>query len=556
VVALLIGPAFAADDPERGSEDHGGLLAALTAAPAAVALAAAGGRAPADLLPAAALVLACDLAGSSYLRLDPAGRRGGLYAGAAAALLAGIPVAAYGLAEFCGWEGAAAGFRTSPLLAARDLAGGWPAAAPAALLLVAAAALLRLAGLLRRNPAAAAAAVAVLLVAASTARAAEQEPPRPGHPPVLVVGAPREGAAARVVADLRAMGSGVEEGDALPRALPWETEVVVLGRPPRSEAEAAEWRGTLGAFLRIGGRVAGPSSAGLLPAGGEPVLGLFVEIPGRAPGNAAPALLPRRVALPHPAARPEAAIAPGLFRVPFPVPPRSLPGGTLGFLSVLAAAFLGTTAWARRRRLGQLRSALALAGVSAAGSSLLFLPGVLGPPVRVDRLVLEERVSPGSPSARRVELLRFERLRAGGEDPVVAPEPGVSRAEVRYAADAAAAWGPDGTVRLEGPGRWALLASVSYSDTHAPGGPERAGVLVDGDQAWVHLAGAGPSPPPESPALPLDEALAELRRSEDPRVARAGWLLGECFRPPVGGGPYLLVVPAEGPDAVVVHQGR
>ncbi len=558
VVALLLGPAFAADDPERGPEEHGGLLAALTAAPAAVALAAAGGLSPADLLPAAALLVACDLAGSSYLRLDPAGRRGTLYAGAAAALLAGVPVAAYGLAEFGGWEGAAAGFRVSPLLAARDIAGGWTAAAPAALLLVAVAALLRAAGLLRRSPAAAAAAVAVLLLAAPTARAAAQEPLRPGHPPVLVVGAPREGAAAKVVADLRAQGLRVEEGDILPRALPWETEVVVLGRPPRSDAEAAEWRGTLGAFLRVGGRVAGPSSAGLLPEGGGRILGLFVQVPGPAAEGAAPALADRRVAVPHPADLPEPGIGQGPFRVPFPLQAHALPGSTLGFLAVLAVAFAGAAVYARRRGLGQLRSFIALGGVSAVGSSLLFLPGVLGPPCLVSRLVLEERVSTDSTAARRVELLRFERLRAGGEDPVVAEEPGVSRAEVRYAADAAHAWGPDGTVRLEAPGRWALLASVSCDDTPPSAGglaPARATVRVAGDRALV-LSAAPPIAEGWHLEVPLQEAFAELCRSTDPRVSRAGWLLRECFRPPAGSGDFLITVPADGPDAVVVHRGR
>ncbi len=530
VVVLLLGPALSTDDPERASGGSGGLLAALTAAPAAVALAAAGGIAPVDLLPAASLLLACHFAGAAYLRVDPAGRRGAIYGGAAAALLAGLPVAAYGLAELGGCQGAAAGFRISPLLAIREVAGGWPAAGPAALLLVA---------------------ILFLLAFPATARAA------PGEPPVLVVGAPREGPAARLVADLRALGLAVGEREALPRALPFETGIVVLGRPPRGEAEAAEWREVLGAFLRIGGRVAGPSPAGLLAAGGGPILGLFVEVPGPDPGRAAAALAAPRVALPHPAARPEAGVAPGLFRIPFPVEGSPLPGRSLGFLAVLAAAFAGTTALARRRSLGPLRSLLALGGISAVGTSLLFLPGVLGPPVRLSRLVLEERASPASPFARRVEILRIERLRAGGGDPVVGEEPGVSRAEIRYAADAAPAWEPGGSVRLEAPGRWALLASVSCSDTmQGATAADRATVRVDGDRARVHRADAEPSAAGEGPETTLAEALAELRRSRDPRVSRAGRLLDECLRPPVGGGSYLIAVPAEGPDAVVTHQER
>jgi len=42
-----------------------------------------------------------------------------------------------------------------------------------------------------------------------------------------------------------------------------------------------------------------------------------------------------------------------------------------------------------------------------------------------------------------------------------------------------------------------------------------------------------------------------MRRSPDPRVARAGWLLSACARPGAAG--LVFAVPDEGPDAVVIH---
>ena len=69
----------------------------------------------------------------------------------------------------------------------------------------------------------------------------------------------------------------------------------------------------------------------------------------------------------------------------------------------------------------------------------------------VDRLGLG---STGLPSLRPAEIKGWlDRVRAGGGDPVVGEEPGVSRAEVRYAADAEPVWEPGGIVRLAAPGR-------------------------------------------------------------------------------------------------------
>ncbi len=472
---LLVAPSFLADEPGRPAECHDGLLAALAAAAAAVALAAAGGLDPPDLLPAGALLLACDLAASSYLRIDPAGRRGTLFAAAAAALLAGIPIAAYGLAEFGGWEGAAAAFRASPLLAIRDVAGGWAAVGPAALVLVSAAAVLRSGAALRKAPAA-----ALVLVALAA----------PDNATVLVVGAPRDGAYAALLAPFE--GKPRQEVDVLPDPIPWQVEVVVLGRPARSPAESGEWRRLLLPFARAGGRVLGPG-AGEFPAGFSPVIR-------------------------HPADRPEPGVDPDLFRVPFPSVPRRLPGRTLAFLGFLALALAGAVFVLRRGGHGQARSMLVLGGMAAVGSSLLYLPGVLGEPFRIYRLVVEERIE-GESSARRVEILRVERLRRGGIDPV----PGPSFVEIRYAADAAPAVAAGGSVRLERPGQYALLASVAGVATPAAAGP------------W----------------LATTETPAEWKRSTDERVARAGWLLTVLARRT---GPGIrCAVPAEGPDAVVIH---
>jgi hypothetical protein len=525
VLVLLVAPSFAADDPARGPEDHGGLLAALAAVPAAVALAAAGGLAPASLLPAGALLLACDAAASAFLRLDPAGRRGPLFAGAAAALLAGIPVAAYGLAELGGWEGAAAGFRVSPLLAARDVAGGWGAVGPAALLLVAVAAVLRFAGLRRRVPAAAAAAALLLLPGAPGARGAEETP---GDATVLVVGAPREGDYASLVGALRAKGLPVREVDAFPGSLPWRTEVLVFARPPRSPAEAESWTGAAESFCAMGGgAVLWPGA----PVGsGDPrrALGVRLLFAGV---DAADLLLRSPVAVRHPAEGSEPGVNPALFRVPFPVPPRSLPGRTLGFLAVLAASFGGTALLARRRGYGQARAAGALGGISLAGAALLFLPGILEEPVRTDRLVVEERAREGT-WARRVEILRIERLRPGGADPVLRGGTGGAWTEVRFAPESPPALQADGAVRLEAPGRYALVARVSGEASAPPGEAPLAQVEAGGE--WGPL-------------------LAGWRRSPESRVARAGRLLAACFRPPPEAGPLRISVPPSGPDVVVTH---
>ena len=479
VFALLVAPSFLADEPGRPAECHDGLLAALAAAPAAVALAAAGGIEPADLLPAAVLVGACDLAASSYLRLDPPGKRGIAWAAGAAALLVGLPIAAYGIAEFGGWPGAAGAFRLSPLLAARDTAGGFAAAGPAILLLVGAAALLRFGAILRKVPAAALA----LVVLAS-----------PEHTTVLVVGAPREGDYAATIAGLKAKGAVVEEVDALPGALSWSVTTVVFARPPRSDAERASWSAAAADLVRSGRRA----------------------IPW--PGGSVPAstLAPEAVLLRHPADRPEPGVDPGLFRIPFPVPPRSLPGTTLAFLGIVTLAMGGAVVVLRRRG----RGGWPLGGLSAVGCGLLFLPGVLGGEFRIDRLVVEERVE-GASSARRVEIVRVERLRRGGEDPVVAGP----FTEIRFSADAEAARRPDGSVHLAEPGRFSLLAGVSGVETPPAAGP----FLAEGTDpsAW--------------------------KRSEDARVARAGWLIESVARSASRGSKVRFAVPAEGPDALVIH---
>lgn len=330
----------------------------------------------------------------------------------------------------------------------------------------------------------------------------------------------------------------------LPDPLPWETEVVVIARAPRADREEGSWRATLGGFLAAGGRVA-PAAFPALEA--VPGLGVASMDPG--------ALAPARVALPHPAAGGERGVAPAIHRLPFPVEPRSLAGRTLAFLAAATAALGAAVVLARRRGWGQLRAGLAAGGVSAAGCALLFLPGVLGSPFREARLVLEERASPDAPAARRVEILRIERLRPGGEDPVVGRGPGASWTEIRYAADGPAAREPDGTVRLDAPGRYAVVAGVSGVETPAPAGTHLVTVVVRGDRAWRFPGGAMPDAT-HGPGEPFAEALASLRRDGDPRISRAGALLSACFRPPPGSGPYLLAVRGEGPDAEVVHLPR
>ena len=146
VAALLAAPAFTADEEGRPAEDPASWLCLLAGMPAATALAVEAGRAPGDLLAAGTLLGACALAAGSYLRFDPAGRRGTAWAALAVTLLAALPIAAWGVADLAGWEPAAEAFRFSPLLAARTSVGGTLAdVAPAALLLVALSAVLRLA---------------------------------------------------------------------------------------------------------------------------------------------------------------------------------------------------------------------------------------------------------------------------------------------------------------------------------------------------------------------------------------------------------------------------
>jgi hypothetical protein len=519
VLVLLVGPAFAADDPERGPEEHGGLVAALTIVPAAVALAASGGLDPVALLPAAALLVACDAAASAFLRLDPSGRRGTWFAAAAAALLAGIPIAAYGLAELGGWEGASEAFRASPLLAIRDVAGGWPGVGPAALLLVAIAAVLRFAALRRKAPALAAAGAALLVLGVAPAFAGE---PDPGNATVLVVGAPREGAYASLVAGLRARRASVREVDALPGPIPSRVVAVVFARPPRSPEEETTWRRQARGFVHAGGNVVPWTGAHLaMPA---PVLGRVLE-----PEHAVDAGGPRAVVVPL-AVGPEPCVNPGLFRVLFPTPPRSLPSATLAFLAVVAASFAGAVHFARRRGFGQARSAAALGGTGLVGTILLFVPGVLSEPFRIDRLVVEERVADGV-GARRVEFVRVERLRNGGEDPVVGGGDDTTWTEVRFSPESTKTLQPDGSVRLEAPGRYAILVGISGGELPPPPGP--------------HLAQS------VGEYVELQSDLSSWKRSEDPRVSRAGWLLPSVLG--LSRESLEIVVPAEGPDAVVTH---
>jgi hypothetical protein len=539
VMVLLAAPAFLADEPGRGAEEHAGLLCVLAAAPAAVALWASGGGAPADLLPALGLLGACDLAASSYLRSDPGGKRGIAYAAAAVALLAALPVAAYGIAEFAGGAWAEGAFRLSPLLAIRDPGRGWAGVGPAALLLVAAAAVLRFGAL--RAVAAGGTAVALVLLAAPVARAEGE-----GGPAVVVVGAPREGHAARLVTRLREKGLRVVEGGALPAPLPWTTEIVVLARPPRDEAESSAWRVVLRPFALSGGRVAGLDRKALgevLGVPGEPGGFVYVDV-GLGWGEAlswaissggTPSLTASRVVVAHPASGPDPGVNPALFRVPSAAPPATLPGRTFAFLTVLAMASVAVTLLALRQSHGQVR-ALASAGcLAGTGCGLLFLPGVLSDPFRIERFAVEERVE-GAAGARLVEILRVERLRPGGTDPVVGTGGPMAWAEVRYSAESEPLWRPDGTVRLEARGRYAMVAGVSGVETPAPAGP----FLVRAEPA----GGAWAS------------ALEEWRRSPDSRVARAGCLLAACLRAPAHGhdpGPLVLLVPAGGPDAVVIH---
>lgn len=518
VLVLLVGPAFAADDPERGPEEHGGILAALTIVPAAVALAASGGVDPSALLPAAALLLACDAAASSFLRLDPAGRRGTWFAAAAAALLAGIPVAAYGLAELGGWEGAAAAFRASPLLAIRDVAGGWPAIGPAALLLVAIAAVLRFAELRKRAPALTAAVASVLLLGAPSAFAQE---PKAENATVLVVGAPREGAYASLVDGLRAGRSTVREVDDLPAPIPSRVLAVVFARPPRTPEEEAAWRRQARGFVLAGGNVVPWTGAGLVVPG--PALGR-VSTPDRGAevGRSRAHVVPL-------GAGSEPGVNPAVFRTQFPLPPRALPAGTLAFLTVVGASFAGVVLHGLRHGFGQARSAAALGCVGLVGTLLLHVPGVLPAPFRIDRLVVEERVQDG-PGARRVELVRVERLRGGGADPVVGGGDDVAWDEVRYSPDSPETRRSDGSVLLEAPGRYAIFVGVSGVESPPPGRPLARAV---GDYTTIRSD-------------------VELwRRSEDPRVSRAGWLLPAILG--LSRETIEISVPAEGPDAVVTH---
>ncbi len=152
LVAVLV-PAFLADEPDRPAESHAGLLCLFAALPAVVALAGAGGIGLADLLPAAAILVGCDLLASSYLRADPEGRRATVFGAAAAGLLAGLPILCWALADLGGIDAADGWAMLSPVLAVREAVqadgSGWAKAGPSILLLIALSAGLRLLVLLR-----------------------------------------------------------------------------------------------------------------------------------------------------------------------------------------------------------------------------------------------------------------------------------------------------------------------------------------------------------------------------------------------------------------------
>ena len=522
VLVLLGVPACLADEPGRPAEVHAGRLALLAAMPPIVALFAAAGGSPAALLPPAAVLIACDLAASSYLRADPAGRGAVAWSAGAAALLGGLPIAAWAIADLGGFDGADALLRFCPLLAVRDLDGGWAAAAPSALLLVAAATALRL-----RAPALPVAAVLLLAIAAASPVIAEEPESRPS---VIVVGRPREGPAAALVKDLAARGAGVEERDALPWPLPPETRAVVIAR----DASALPEGGELGRRLALA-RAAGIAVVGW-SGGTAGALGPEIPIDAR---DAADAAVLHRVAVPHPADRPERGIAPDLLRLPFPVAPAALPGRTLAYLAVLAAALGAAALTARRRGDGPARAHGTVGGIAVLGTALLFLPGVLGDAVRAERWTIEERVE-GSAFARRVVILRVDRLRSGGGDPSFHGDDGTRWAEIRLDAEALARGDPASGVILDAPGRWALFAGDA--GVEEPPVVGRMLATIEVRDGRVH-------------GDPLGHALPAWIRSTDPRVSFAGALLQATLRPSKGA-TFTLVVPESGPAAVVIHPAR
>ncbi|MHC4922553.1 MAG: hypothetical protein ACYTG4_00530 [Planctomycetota bacterium] len=152
LVAVLV-PAFLADESERPAESHAGLLCLFAAAPAVVALAGAGGIGVPDLLPAAGVIVACDLLASSYMRADHEGKRATTYSAAAVGLLAGLPILCWALADLGGIDAADNWAMLSPVLAVREAVQadgtGWAKAGPCILLLVALSMGLRLLVLLR-----------------------------------------------------------------------------------------------------------------------------------------------------------------------------------------------------------------------------------------------------------------------------------------------------------------------------------------------------------------------------------------------------------------------
>ncbi len=374
-----------------------------------------------------------------------------------------------------------------------------------------------------------AAALLLLAGAASPAFAAES---------VLVVGAPREGPAAALVEALRAGGRPVTEMDGLSPAPPPAAGLLVLARAPRTPDEAGEWEAVVGRFLAAGGRVAAvpaaaPTLRRLVPAPGS--LGAVVAL--ESARDVAPAtdlLSPRRASLVHPAALPEAGVAPALLALPLPRRPAPLPPRTLLFLLVAAgAAAAAALLGAPRRRGGRV------AAVGLLAAALAFLPGMGPPPTRETRLRVVERGAPGAAAGRILDVVEVEALRRWDRATEVVLDPRLAWAEVRPTA------GSGGSLRFHGggasaalPGAGALVVAVGVGGGSLPPSPEvfRWSVLVEGGRAWREEPGRAPAAPAESvdPGRALADVLADLRRSTDAGEAAAGALLEGLLRPVPG----------------------
>ncbi|MHC4922552.1 MAG: hypothetical protein ACYTG4_00525, partial [Planctomycetota bacterium] len=244
-----------------------------------------------------------------------------------------------------------------------------------------------------------------------------QEAPA-GPAPVLVVGAPSEGPMASLRDELFRRKKRSMETDVLPERIPWQVEVVLIGRRPRSPREEEAWEASLGRFVAVGGRVGAPSlddKSGIPPLPDDAVLGRIVEVADvGAVAAAADLLAVTRLALRHPADGPAPGVNPELYRLPLPDPPRGLPVSALLFLAVVTAGLLGTVAFARLRQIAALRSGVLVAVMGAAGAGLLPLTGTLPEDVVVTRFHVEEHGSLMAPTGRRIEFLLVERRAGSG----------------------------------------------------------------------------------------------------------------------------------------------